>query len=427
MGRRARVRRVARAHARREGGQSFLAAIEQSAAAMRSVGRPLRALARPRRCNANSPVTRASGSSSSEPESTGSPSPPTWPSCSARGRTLARARQAARRRGRHRHLRRDRAQLLPLGRRERARAPVGRDLRARPGALRLPPGRLRRGRARGPGGRARSASPSSTSDVGYASTLVRGEAAVAAHMQGVFPDWRARAPPPPSTRSEAAGPIRARPSMALAGMARTAGARIVEGVEVIGFDDRRGGHRLDERRRDRAARPSVSRQGPWARDLWRMLDLPPSARRPSTTTRPRRSTTGRCARATTLIPRRHLGSRDPVVHLDADVPLVADGTVLYPAPWGVYFRPSITGASPSAGSRRPRLRLRARSVRPVPSGARNDEPGVRRHDDAGARWALGRFDGTAPGAWKSSSSAAQTCFTPDSYPVVGAVARTSTP
>jgi glycine/D-amino acid oxidase-like deaminating enzyme len=112
-----------------------------------------------------------------------------------------------------------------------------------------------------------------------------------------------------------------------------------------------------------------------------------------------------------------------VVHLDADVSLVSprDGSTLQPAPWGIYFRPGLGGGIACGGlplALEPDCAL-------DPYGPSHPELGATSaaFDEAlttSLAWALGRFDGTG-GGWTSSSFAAPTCFTPDSYPIVGFV------
>jgi methylglutamate dehydrogenase subunit A len=233
-------------------------------------------------------------------------------------------------------------------------------------------------------------------DVGYASTFVRGVDAVDRHMRALFPDWLAKG----STallHEHRSGWADAQATVsALAGMARSAGVRIVEGVRVTGLDP--DGGRIETTAGDVSCEAIVLAPGPWARDLvgegalafhyWQVRE-------------------GEFAAAGAS-----LDARDPVVHLDADVPV--DGM---PVPWGIYFRPGLGGGVALGGlpvALDPGCDL-------DPYGPSHPELG--RTDTAfdtavtGALgWALGRFDGAA---WSGSSYAAQTCFTADSYPVTG--------
>jgi len=72
--------------------------------------------------------------------------------------------------------------------------------------------------------------------VGYASRLVLGEAAVARHMEAIFPDWRARGSAAllHEARSGWADPTAT--LGALGGMATATGVTIRGGVEVTGFE-----------------------------------------------------------------------------------------------------------------------------------------------------------------------------------------------
>jgi glycine/D-amino acid oxidase-like deaminating enzyme len=240
--------------------------------------------------------------------------------------------------------------------------------------------------------------------IGYDSTLVRGDAATREHMTQLLSDWRATG----STallHERRSGWANAQQTLgALAGMARTAGARVVEGVEIIGFD----GSAVETTAGRIACEALVIAPGPWARDVWRLLELPPrlGGRVPFHYWQVREGEFS--ARSAALDP------RDPVVHLDADVPV--DGM---PTPWGIYFRPGVGGGVALGG-----LPLALDDDCELdPYGPSHPELGLTdpAFDAAvtGAlSWALGRF---ADAGWSGTSFAAQTCFTPDSYPIVGYV------
>jgi hypothetical protein len=108
-----------------------------------------------------------------------------------------------------------------------------------------------------------------------------------------------------------------------------------------------------------------------------------------------------------------LDADDPVVHLDADVPV--DGL---PTPWGIYFRPGLAAGAAIGGLPLPL----DTECELDPYGPSHPELGTTTRDfdesvTAAMSWALGRFDGGFD-RWSCSSYAAQTAFTPDSYPVV---------
>ncbi len=241
-------------------------------------------------------------------------------------------------------------------------------------------------------------------EVGYASTLVQGTEPVRTHMKSLFPDWRARG----STallheeRSGWADPTAT--LAALEGMTRAAGVEIVEGVTVDGFEISEDAVSAVETTAGRIECDIVVlTPGPWARDFVRLLGLADEL--PFHYWQVRE---GEYVHATAT-----LDHRSPVVHVDADESLPG-----LPASWGIYFRPSLgqaaaIGALPLPldpdceldpyGPSHPELGLTTQAF----------DEGV----TAAMAWALGRFEG-AFAEWTCSSYGAQTCFTPDSYPVV---------
>jgi glycine/D-amino acid oxidase-like deaminating enzyme len=242
-------------------------------------------------------------------------------------------------------------------------------------------------------------------DVGYASRLVVGEDGVRRHMQTIFPDWRAHGSTALLHEARSGWADPSATLRALEGLTRAAGVEIREGVEVTGFD-------LDDSGAVEAVRTPDGKiacdlvalaPGPWARNLVRMLDLPVPLDFHYWQVRE-----GEYAHATGS-----LDPFDPVVHLDADEPVPG-----LPVPWGIYFRPGLGRGAAIGGLPLP--------LDPEceldPYGPSHPELGTTSRDfdesvTAAMSWALGRFDGGFD-RWRCSSSAAQTGFTPDSYPVV---------
>jgi glycine/D-amino acid oxidase-like deaminating enzyme len=236
-------------------------------------------------------------------------------------------------------------------------------------------------------------------EVGYDSTLVLGEEDVRRHLEAIFPDWRGSG----STallherRSGWADPTST--LQALEGMARAHGVEIREGTEVIGI----GAGSVETTAGSLSCDVVVLAPGPWARDLLPLLDDPPALDFHFWQVREGEYVHDGAS----------LEPLSPVVHLDADVPLPG-----LPLPWGIYFRPGL-GRGVAIGG----LPL------PLPAGCDLDPYGPS-HPELGATspefdeavvgaiaWALGRFDASSE-RWTCSSYGAQTCFTPDSYPVV---------
>lgn len=236
-------------------------------------------------------------------------------------------------------------------------------------------------------------------DVGYDSTLVRGAAKVHHHMWQLFPDWRATGATALLHEARSGWADPAATLNALAGMARSAGVEIREGVEVTAI----GRDTILTTSGSIEFETAVLAPGPWARDLLAMLE--PRAELPFHFWQVRE---GEYAHADET-----LDPRSPVVHLDSDEPLPG-----LPAPWGVYFRPGLGRGAAVGGlplALDPECEL-------DPYGPSHPELGLTtpEFDESVTQamsWALGRFDG-GHDRWTCSSYGAQTCFTPDSYPVV---------
>ena len=232
-------------------------------------------------------------------------------------------------------------------------------------------------------------------EIGYASRVVRGEERVREHMRALFPDWRARGSAALLHEQRSGWADAETTVRALAGMARSQGARVYEGVTVTAFD----GARVESDAGVVECEAVVLAPGPWARDLLPELEFHYWQVRE-----------GEYSHA-----RGALDPRDPVVHVDADV-AVAD----LPVPWGIYFRPGLRGGVACGGlpvALEPDCEL-------DPYGPSHPELGktTREFDrsiEEALTWTLNRFE--PADAWSASSFGAATCFTADSYPVVGFV------
>ncbi len=255
--------------------------------------------------------------------------------------------------------------------------------------------------------------------LGYESRLVHGGVAAREHLRGIFPDWRA----PGVTavlHEQASGWAEAgRTLTMLAGMARSLGVSIVEGARVVGFELDGGAVRRVETSRGPIACEAVAvAPGPWARDLWRLLELPQEVevageRRPLFHYLKVREGDY------TLPGGPDLDLDGPVVHLDLHQPLLSDrnGSVLHSGPWGIYFRPSAQ-ASVAAGGLPVELDPECELDPYGPSHPRHGrvEPGFDEWIASALATALGRFRGRCRD-WRSGAFGAQVCFTPDGYPV----------
>ena len=258
--------------------------------------------------------------------------------------------------------------------------------------------------------------------IGYDSELVTGEAAVAEHMRELYPDWRAQGLTVCLHEHRGGFAFNRESMLGLAEKARAAGAEIVEGVEVTGFERDGAGAVtvVHTSAGDVAVEQVVIAVGPWIPQLWAMLGLPPSldVHQPD----------GGVARDRPMWTYWYLqegeaafdpgefvtadGSPSPVLHVDSDAPLRADdGTLVTDEAWGVYFKPDREtvqgGASPLTVG--PEF-----TVDPYPTGT--VETGFPDLWCAALSHCLGRFEG-ARDRYRQVRSGGAGAFTVDNFPV----------
>jgi glycine/D-amino acid oxidase-like deaminating enzyme len=258
--------------------------------------------------------------------------------------------------------------------------------------------------------------------IGYPSDLYVGEEDVAAHMRGLFADWRA----PGLTvclHERVGGYAFNRESMlGLAAKAQAAGATIATGVEVTGFEFDNAGAvtSVHTSAGDIATEQVVVAIGPWIPQLWTMLGLPDriDVRQPDGSTTPDLPMWTYWYLQEGEIefdPARFVtddGRPSPVLHVDSDQTLRDDETRLITSePWGVYFKPDRHSVQ---GGAQP-LRLgHAIDLDPYPTGT--VEPGFPDMWCAALSHCLGRFEGARP-TYRQTRSGGAGAFTVDNFPV----------
>jgi glycine/D-amino acid oxidase-like deaminating enzyme len=258
--------------------------------------------------------------------------------------------------------------------------------------------------------------------IGYPSELHTGEQAVHDHMSSLYPDWRA----PGLTvclHERAGGFAFNRESMlGLAAKARAAGAEIVEGVEVTGFetDNSDAVTTVHTSAGDIAVEQVVVAVGPWVATLWEMLGLPSKL--------DVRAPDGTVAKDQEMWTYWYLqegevavdpatfttsdGAPSPVLHVDSDSELRDDdGRVITREPWGIYFKPDRESVQ---GGASPLPKGHTFDVDPYPTGT--VDPGFPDMWCAALSHCLGRFEGVRP-QYRQVRSGGVGAFTVDNFPV----------
>jgi methylglutamate dehydrogenase subunit A len=258
--------------------------------------------------------------------------------------------------------------------------------------------------------------------IGYDSTLVTGEAAVAAHMRALYPDWRAEGLTVCLHEHRGGFAFNRESMLGLADKARAAGAEIVEGVEVTGFGRDGSGAvtTVTTSAGDVQVEQVVIAVGPWIPQLWSMLELPDrldvhqpdgsvAADQPMWTYWYLQEGEAAFDPAAFVTAD---GSPSPVLHVDSDAPLHADdGTLVTDEAWGVYFKPDRESVQ---GGASPLTVGPAFTVDPYPTGT--VEPGFPDLWCAALSHCLGRFEG-ARSRYRQVRSGGAGAFTADNFPV----------
>jgi methylglutamate dehydrogenase subunit A len=261
---------------------------------------------------------------------------------------------------------------------------------------------------------------------GYESELVLGAEPCREYLAWTWPDWEAEVEALLHERrggwADAMRTVRH-----LAALARGAGARIEEGVEVTGFElGPDGVEAVLTTRGPVRCEVAVLAPGPWVGAIWAMLEQRPEVavavdggaeRRPLVAYLKAQEgefqLTGDGAGAAG-----RTGHEPPVVHLDQPGPLRSDrdGAELVPGPWGIYFRLDRDGTTVTGGG----LPVALSDPELDPYGPGNPahaaEPAFADFFTSGLAAAIARFRGRAAD-WRATPAGGIVTHTPDDYPV----------
>jgi glycine/D-amino acid oxidase-like deaminating enzyme len=258
--------------------------------------------------------------------------------------------------------------------------------------------------------------------IGYGSELVVGERAVFEHMRALYPDWRAPGLEVCLHEHRGGFAFNQESMLGLAGLARDAGARIEEGVEVTGFqlDGSGAVTAVSTSAGEIAVEQVVVAVGPWIGELWELLGLP--------ATLDVRAPDGSVARDRPMWTYWYLqegeievdpatfvtaaGAPSPVLHVDSDAPLHDDeGRLITDEPWGIYVKPDRSSVQ---GGAAPLQIGPSFQVDPYPTGS--VDPGFPDQWCAALSHCLERFEGCRP-LYRQVRSGGAGAFSADNFPV----------
>ena len=269
--------------------------------------------------------------------------------------------------------------------------------------------------------------------IGYKSTFIEGHRDCNNYMLNIFHDWQAQGIT--SVLHEKSGGY-ANNKKSLQGLAAKAefeGVRIISGVTVTGFSrDNHGTIKSVETDvGDIHCDYVVVAPGPWAKQMWDMLEMPDtiSIKNPDTGIISQdipmwvywslqEGTLG----VDPKLQQTNDGKMPPVIHVDTDEPLYsdADGSLITDKMWGIYYKPDFNFGGIQGGAAPFIVDKKADSVAVDPYGPESPEFIV--GNDFSTMWVSAlahcqkRFSGTMA-QYKNEPSGGIGAFTPDSFPV----------
>jgi methylglutamate dehydrogenase subunit A len=260
--------------------------------------------------------------------------------------------------------------------------------------------------------------------IGYRSDLIVGEAEVRAHMQTLFPDWRAQGVTVCLHERQGGFAFNRDSVLGLLEKCEAAGVTVLSGVEVTGFE-LAGDESVSAVETDQGAirvgEQVVIAPGPWARQFWAMLGLPD---RIDITTpsgdvvrdRPMWTYWNLQEGEISVDPAMFAtadGGPPPVIHLDTDAPLrTDDGELVTDELWGIYYKRDRHGVQ---GGASPLVVDGDVELDPYPQTT-DVGPGFADMWCAALSHAMSRFEGCRP-LYKQARSGGVGAFTADNFPV----------
>ena len=268
--------------------------------------------------------------------------------------------------------------------------------------------------------------------IDYKSTFIEGHRDCNNYMLNIFHDWQAQGITS-VLHEESGGYANNKKSLqGLAAKAEFEGVRIISGVTVTGFSrDNHGTIKSVETDvGDIHCDYVVVAPGPWAKQMWDMLEMPDtiSIKNPDTGIISQdipmwvywslqEGTLG----VDPKLQQTNDGKMPPVIHVDTDEPLYSDAdSLITDKMWGIYYKPDFNFGGIQGGAAPFIVDKKADSVAVDPYGPESPEFIV--GNDFSTMWVSAlahcqkRFSGTMA-QYKNEPSGGIGAFTPDSFPV----------
>ena len=269
--------------------------------------------------------------------------------------------------------------------------------------------------------------------IGYESVFIEGAKESTHYMKGLFDDWQAQGITSVLHEKSGGYSNNTRAMYGLAAKAEAEGVRILTGVAVTGFERDSGSEAIRSVQTDKGnihCEFVVVATGPWVKQFWEMLDLPPEVNIKAKDGlihdgipmwvfwSLQEGTLG----VDPKMQRTNDGVMPPVIHVDSDAPLFSsvDGTLITEEMWGIYYKPDFHFDGIQGGAAPFKVETDPDHVAVDPYGP--DSPDFVVGPEFAHMWCSAlahcqkRFEGQMP-LYKDEPSGGIGAFTPDSFPV----------
>ena len=269
--------------------------------------------------------------------------------------------------------------------------------------------------------------------IGYESDFIEGADDCAAYMKGMFADWQAQNITSVLHEKRGGFSNNTKTMYGLAGLVESLGVRIITGVTVTGFQAESASRAINAVQTDKGdiqCGRVIIGCGPWARDFWRMLELPAQITVKDLYGEVHHNVDmwrfWQLEEGVLNIPPEMLQTNDgqspPVLHVDTDAPLIScvDGSLITDQMWGIYYKPDCHFGGIQGGASPYKVDTPVDQVALDPYGP--SSPEFVASDAFAHMWVSAlahchkRFEGMMPKYHKEASGGLG-CFTADSFPV----------
>jgi len=268
--------------------------------------------------------------------------------------------------------------------------------------------------------------------IGYDSEFIEGEKDCSKYMKTLFDDWQAKEITSILHEKRGGYAFNKDSIKAIAQKAEANGSKIVSGVKVTGFKRGSNSKAVTGVITDKGTidcEQVVAAVGPWAKDIWNMLELPQATEIKSKDGKMHEVPMWKywmLQEGVIGVDKDFLKTNDgknpPVIHVDSTAPLYSDKDkkLITDKIWGIYYKPDIDGLGVQGGTSPYIVNKHFNDVSVDPYGLESKE--YQTTNEFSEMWSSAlahcqkRFEGKS-NLYRKGPSGGLGCFTPDSFPI----------